>query len=122
MTIQADRQGRITGAPEELWKVAMIVQRAIRNQSHRDGGGFSREALDFVNAVGRATITPSVPFSEPGESHHRTMGLTVREAATRRGCSESLIRRMARNGQLPATRQGHQWVIDPDAVGPAPEP
>jgi len=122
MTIDADSQGRITGAPDELWKVAMIVQRALRDQSHRDGGGFSREALDFVNAVGRAAITPKVPFSEPEVTHRRTMGLTVREAATRRGCSESLIRRMARNGQLPATRQGHQWIIDPDAVGPAPEP
>ncbi|WP_425279218.1 helix-turn-helix domain-containing protein [Arthrobacter nanjingensis] len=50
------------------------------------------------------------------------MGLTVQEAAARRGCSESMIRRMARNGQLPAIRAGHQWIIPEDAVAPPPEP
>lgn len=43
--------------------------------------------------------------------------LAVGEAAQRLGVDPSRVRQLARCGQLPASRVGHQWLIDADAVG-----
>ncbi|WP_367575464.1 helix-turn-helix domain-containing protein [Arthrobacter horti] len=120
--IRTDSLGRVSGDPQDWWAITALVQRAVREQARRDGGGFSRVALDLLNAAGEAARAQQVPFPEPLPAPERTMGLTVQEAAARRGCSESMIRRMARNGQLPAIRAGHQWIIPEDAVAPPPEP
>jgi len=43
--------------------------------------------------------------------------LAVGEAAQRLGLDPSRVRQLARCGQLRASRVGHQWLIDADAVG-----
>lgn len=40
----------------------------------------------------------------------------VSEAASRLGCSPTQIRSLIRTGELPATRVGHQWFVEEDAV------
>lgn len=89
------------GAPQWLLEVAADI--------HQRAGEFRKNSL--VNPGSGTTL--DVSGSASG-SWVETERLTVREAANLTGTSDSYLRRMARRGDVPASRSGirGEWVFD----------
>lgn len=112
--------GTIYASPEAWGWVAAMMAQKIRTDS-RTNGGFSPLGLEFIDAATLAAHTQfyaarSVPQPEPAPAGFESVWISASEAAARRGCSDGLIRRMARLGQLPAQKVGKTWLIDESAL------
>lgn len=106
-----------------LHDLALYGATALR---HRSGGGrVPASTADLLHALGKAagqTPAPAMPGtgwgSAPvpaGASGHADT-YTAAEAASRWGCTDSYVRRLCRNGVVPADRDGDGWVIAGDYV------
>lgn len=70
----------------------------------------SRDAAATISAL-YAALHADEPAAEPAAAVEPVAWLSVAEAAAQRECSPQLIRRMAREGKLPARRVGHEWLV-----------
>jgi excisionase family DNA binding protein len=117
--------GSVVFRAEDWGRLAAYVSRKVREDAQRNGGGYSPLLLGFVDAARTAehlmfAFAPEqrlqVPLSEPDNKQAGMMWVSAKEAATRNGCSVEYMRRLARQGRVPACRAGREWLIDPEAV------
>ncbi|MEA5453585.1 excisionase family DNA-binding protein [Sinomonas sp. JGH33] len=130
MTAQGDRysvdvHGSVWFSAEDWAALSSWAQGKLVEDARRNGGGYPRLGLAFVHASAKAATMQAafpntVSTAKPQTVAHGKM-ISVAEAASRRGCSEQLLRRLARRGDIRAYRMGRVWLIDESQFPAEPE-
>lgn len=99
-------------ADEVLRRLVRDMTREARESGCTATPGARRlvEALFVAKQRHEGRQAPDQSSSECGTSARNFA--SVSDMATRMGCSESYVRRLARQGRIPARRVGSTWLIE----------